>query len=75
MSRLEIPLQLLFPFLTLAKNYDSKDEAKSVFAVRPECGWVINGVDDSGSGKRTGGAGGRSSATLLEGVAARQLRR
>ncbi|CAN0177537.1 unnamed protein product, partial [Ectocarpus sp. 4 AP-2014] len=54
--------------------------AKSVFAVRPECGWVISGVEDSGSGKRTsgggGGAGGRSSsATLLEGAATRQLRR
>ncbi|CBN77383.1 hypothetical protein Esi_0053_0077 [Ectocarpus siliculosus] len=53
--------------------------AKSVFAVRPECGWVISGVEDSGSGKRTGGGGGAggrsSSATLLEGAATRQLRR
>eukprot|EP00752_Nemacystus_decipiens_P007019 g6297.t1 len=51
------------------------DEARSVFAVRPECGWVVSGVEDSGSGKNTGGAGRRSSATLLEGAAARQLRR
>ncbi|CAM9410160.1 unnamed protein product, partial [Hapterophycus canaliculatus] len=51
---------------------------KSAFTVRPECGWVISGVgDSSGSGKRagTGGTGGRSSSTLLEGVATRQLRR
>eukprot|EP00903_Cladosiphon_okamuranus_P009623 g9159.t1 len=52
-----------------------KGDAKNVFTVRPECGWLISGVEDSGSGKRTGGAGGRSSATLLEGAAARQLRR
>ncbi|CAM9615190.1 unnamed protein product, partial [Ectocarpus sp. 13 AM-2016] len=53
--------------------------AKSVFAVRPECGWVVSGVEDSGAGKRTGGGGGpgrrSSSATLLEGAATRQLRR
>lgn len=68
-----IPLSIVPISDLLDKN--SKDDAKSVFAVRPECGWVISGVEDSGSGKRAGGAGGRSSATLLEGAAARQLRR
>ena len=49
---------------------------KSAFAVRPECAWVINGVEDSGSGKRTGGTRiVSSSATVLEGTAMRQLRR
>lgn len=49
---------------------------KSAFAVRPECAWVINGVEDSGSGKRTGGTSiVSSSATVLEGTAMRQLRR
>lgn len=62
---------------------------KSVFSVRPECAWTIQGVEVSGSGKKqsggsgsgnaggSGGAGGgrTSSATLLEGAATRQLQR